>query len=198
MTLSSPINDRYFHEWFSQRIVSNPETSFCSDKNLVGYVEHLFKCEICRVYNGLTIVQVILSHEYCWFHCYSHEHSKSQNVFLRLLSHSSKNVSVFSELDHSPYPRTIWILTTNSNSVSSSPKMNCCGLALRWGRTTGLPVLSWFFSSKMTCLYSREKRDWNSCVLAREQTTGVPVLSSINSSAFHSWESQAFSSSHPE
>ena len=29
------------------------------------YVEHFFECEICRVHNGLTIVQVIISHEYC-------------------------------------------------------------------------------------------------------------------------------------
>ena len=29
------------------------------------YVEHLFECEICRVHYGMTIVQVILSHEYC-------------------------------------------------------------------------------------------------------------------------------------
>ena len=34
-----------------------------------------------------------------------------------------------------------------SNSVSSSPMMNCCGLAPLWGQTTGCPVLSWVSSS---------------------------------------------------
>ena len=86
-----------------------------------------------------------------------------------------------------------------SDSVSSSPMMNCYILAPRWKQTTGVPVLSWISSSSiMTCLCSREKRDGNSCVLAQEQTKGVSVLSSINSSAFHSWEDQALSSSHPE
>ena len=37
----------------------------------------------------------------------------SRNVFHRLLQHSSKIVFVFSALDHSPYPRMIWILKTN-------------------------------------------------------------------------------------
>ena len=39
--------------------------------------------------------------------------SISQNVFRRFLQHSSKIVFVFCALDHSPYPRMIWILTTN-------------------------------------------------------------------------------------
>ena len=34
----------------------------------------------------------------------------------------------------------------------------------------------------MTCLCSREKRDWNACAPLRGQTTGFTVLSSINSS----------------
>ena len=80
-----------------------------------------------------------------------------------------------------------------SDSVSSSTMTNYC--APRWRQTTGFPVLSWFSSSsKMTCLCSREKRDWNACAPLWGQTTGFPVLSSINSSDFHSWEEQALSS----
>ena len=40
-----------------------------------------------------------------------------------------------------------------SNSVSSSPMMNCCALAPPWGQTPGFLVLSWVSSSsKITCL----------------------------------------------
>ena len=82
-------------------------------------------------------------------------------------------------------PSRTWSLTLSkkgldpndkSYSVSSSPMMNCCGP-----------------SSKITCLvFSWEKFDWNSCVLAPVATTGVPFLSSINSSAFHSLRRPSF------
>ena len=45
----------------------------------------------------------------------------------------------------------------NSNSVSSSPKMKCCGLAPLWGQTTGIPVLSSVSSSS-----KKQKRAWSS------------------------------------
>ena len=35
MIPSSPIKDNYFHEWFSQPCISNPEISSCSDTDLV-------------------------------------------------------------------------------------------------------------------------------------------------------------------
>ena len=75
-------------------------------------VEDVFRCDICCMHNGLTIVQVILSHECCWFHRYSQKHYKSQNVLLHLLQHW-KLFSVFFALDHSPNSRMILILLTN-------------------------------------------------------------------------------------
>ena len=42
MILSSPINDRYFHECLSQPIVSKFEISSCSATSFCRYVEHLF------------------------------------------------------------------------------------------------------------------------------------------------------------
>ena len=56
-----------------------------------------------------------------------------------------------------------------SNSVSSFPMMNCCGLPPLWGSTSGVPVLSWFsFSSTIMCLvFSRKKLNWNSCPCTR-------------------------------
>ena len=94
MILSSPINDRYFHEWFSQPIVSQPEISSCSDTNLADM--SICLNEIFGVRNGIGFVK-ILSHECRWFPC----SPKSQNVLLHLLQHW-KLFSVFSALDHSP------------------------------------------------------------------------------------------------
>ena len=75
------------------------------------YVEHLFECEICRVHNGLTIVQVILSHEYCWFHCYSHKtFPKAYNVFSPFSV--TFDFFVFFAPDHSPDSQMILILLT--------------------------------------------------------------------------------------
>ena len=45
------------------------------------YVEHLFHCEIFSVLDGMLIVWVILSHEYCWFQSYRHEHSPYHRMF---------------------------------------------------------------------------------------------------------------------
>ena len=44
-------------------IFSNPEISSCSDNNLVDMSNICFECEICCICGGMTIVQVILSHE---------------------------------------------------------------------------------------------------------------------------------------
>ena len=112
MILSSPINDRYFYEWFSQPIVSNPEISSCSNTNFVDVSNIFFECEICRVHNGVTIVLVILSHEYCWFHCYSHKHSPNHRMFFLHFQKHSKFFSVFFAPDHSPDSRMILILLT--------------------------------------------------------------------------------------
>ena len=46
------------------------------------YVEHLVKCEICSIHNGILIVLEILTHECRWFHCDSHDHSPNHGMFL--------------------------------------------------------------------------------------------------------------------
>ena len=80
MILPSAISERYFHEWFSKTIFSNPEISSCSDTNLVD-MSNICLCETCVVHNGVTSVLVILSQEYGWFHCYSHKHSQVTECF---------------------------------------------------------------------------------------------------------------------
>ena len=72
------------------------------------YVEHLFKCEICCVHNGLTIVQVILHHEYCWFHCYSHEHSPNHRMFFSISWHVGNYFLSFPHLITHPIHEWSW------------------------------------------------------------------------------------------
>ena len=55
----------------------------CSDNNLAD-VSNISECEIRRVFNELTIVQIIFAHEYCWFHCYSHENLPNHKMFLSI------------------------------------------------------------------------------------------------------------------
>ena len=76
------------------------------------YVEHLFECEICCVRDGMTIVQVILSHEYCWFYRYSHEHSPNNRMFLSIFCNIWNSFLSFFALDHSPDSRMILIPLT--------------------------------------------------------------------------------------
>ena len=72
------------------------------------YVEHLFVCEICRVHNGLTIVQVNLSHDYCWFHCYRHEHSPNHRMFFRIFCNNRNSFLSFSHLIIHPIHEWSW------------------------------------------------------------------------------------------
>ena len=72
------------------------------------YVEHLFECEICRVHNGLTIVQVIFSHENCWFHCYSHEHSPNHRMFFSIFGNIWNSFLSFSHLIIHPIHEWSW------------------------------------------------------------------------------------------
>ena len=118
MTLSSPINDRYFHEWFSQPTVSNPEISFCSDTSFVDMSNICLSVRPNCVCDGLTIVQVILSHEYCWLHCYSHEHSPNQRMFLSIFCNIWNSFLSFSHLIIHPIPNDL-DSADNSNSASS-------------------------------------------------------------------------------
>ena len=83
--------------------------------------------------------------------------------------------------------------TDNSNSVSSFPTINWCGLPPLWGITTGCPDLSRGITSfTMDCavpscwVFSWKKLDWGSRVFLEEVTTGCPDLSHIEVSVFHS------------
>ena len=54
-------------------VISSPGVSSCSGANFVG-VGRSFWCVIFCVRDEMKIVQVILPHEYCWFHGYRNEH----------------------------------------------------------------------------------------------------------------------------
>ena len=68
----------------------------------------LFECEICRVHNGVSIVLVILSHEYCWFHCYSHEHSPNHRMFISIFCNIWNSFLSFSHLIIHPIHEWSW------------------------------------------------------------------------------------------
>ena len=104
------------------------------------YVEHLFKCEICRVHNGLTIVQVVRSHEYCWFHCYSHEHSPNHRMFFFIFCNICNVFCLFRTSSFTRFTNDI-DSTDNSNSASSFPMTNCWGHAFSWESISGRPDL---------------------------------------------------------
>ena len=205
MILSSPINDWYFHEWFSQPIVSNYRDLILLRHQSRGYVEHLFECEICCVHYGLTIVQVIL---FPWIllipllqpwdihqikECFS-PFSVTFKILFRLFRTWSFT-RFTNDLDS----------IDNSNSASSFPMTNCWGHASSWESTSGRPDLSRGISSFITdCVVpswkvsSWEKPGRTSCVFLQEVSSGRPDRSYVSRSVFHSWEDQARSSSHFE
>ena len=154
----------------------------------------------------MTIVQVILHHEYWWFECYRHEHSHTIECF--------SPFSVTFIEDRFCLFRT-WSFTLlendpdsvdNSDSVSSFPKMNCCGLVTLWRIRTGCPFhhevlprsqrIGLFIPS--CWVFSWKKLDWDSCAFLQEVATGCSVRSPIVLSAFHSREDQTWLSSHFE
>ena len=91
------------------------------------YVEHLLQCEICSVHNGILIVLEILTHEYCWFHCYSHK------TFTQIIEFSSPSLAtleilfcLFRTWSFTRFTNDL-DSTDNSNSVSSFPMMKFWG-----------------------------------------------------------------------
>ena len=84
------------------------------------YVEHLFECETLRVHNGLTIVHVIRSHEYCWFHCYSHKHSPNHRMFASIFCNMWNSCVFFRTWSFNRFTNDL-DSTDNSSSVSSFP-----------------------------------------------------------------------------
>ena len=126
MTCSSPIREKYFHEEFSESIVFTPQhrshlvrtpfSQIC--RTFVSVWDLLYSwCLSVRslaVRDGLTIVWVILSHEYRWFQCWRHAHSPYHRMFFAIFCNIHwRSFLPFFALDHSPYWRMIWIPTTN-------------------------------------------------------------------------------------
>ena len=176
MILSSPINDRYFHECFSQPIVSNPEISSCSDTNFVDV------SNICLCVGSVVFAMELqlfwyatLEILFCLFRTWS---------FTRFTN----------DLDS----------TDNSNSVSSFPMTNCWGLtSSRELISSGRPHLSRSVSPFLTdcAVPSRRISSWPGRTfrtILQEVLSGRPDRSYVLISVFHSWEDQARSSSHFE
>ena len=104
MTLSFPINDKYFHEWVSQTIVFNLDISFCSENNLVvisnlclGKRSVVFKMD----WQLILLIPLLQSWTF----------SKSYNVFFIFCNIWNSFLSFFAP-DHSPDSRMIFILLT--------------------------------------------------------------------------------------
>ena len=98
ITLSSPIKDKYLHEWVSQPIVSNPEISSCSDTKPADMSNMCFNVRLFCNRDWMTFVQVILSYEYCWSQCYSHEKSPNHGMFLSIFCNIWNSFLSFSHL----------------------------------------------------------------------------------------------------
>ena len=167
-------------------------------------VEHLFKCEICCVRDGMTIVQVILFHEYCWFPCYNHEHSPNHRMFLSIFCNIWNSFLSFPHLIIHPIHEWSWFhLQFLFCFIVSNDKLLWLCFSLRIN--IGSPDLSRGVTSFTTdcavpsCWVSSwEKPGWDSRVVPQEVTSGLPDRSHISVSVFHSWEDQAWSSSHFE
>ena len=106
--LSSQINDKYFHDWFSQPFICFQSWDLILLRHQFRrYVEHLFECEIRRVHNGVTIV-LLKKHEYCWFHCYSHKHSPNPRMFFSIFCNIRNCFLSFSHLIIDPIHEWSW------------------------------------------------------------------------------------------
>ena len=148
MILSSPINDIYFHEWFSQPIVSKTEISSCSDTNFADM------SNICFVRTVVFTMELQLFWKLF-----------AMNVADSIVT--AINIPQIIECS-SPSPVTLEILfclfrtwsftrftndlesTDNSNSVSSFPRTNCWGLTSSWEEISGRPDLSRSVSPYLT------------------------------------------------
>ena len=125
------------------------------------YVEHLFKCEICRIRNGMTTVLVIISNEYRWFHCHSHKHSPNHTMFFSIFCTIWNYFLFFSHLIFTKFKNDLDSVD-NSNSASSFPMTNCWGRASAWGSLSSRPDLSRTVSSFLTdyAVPSRRISSW--------------------------------------
>ena len=141
MILSSSVNDRYFHDCFSQPIVSKPEISSCSVTNFADMLNICFS-----VRSSVFTMEL-------WFWKLFPMNTADSIV-------TAINIHQIIECS-SPSPATLEILlclfrtwsftrftndldsTDNSNSVSSFPKTKFWGLATSWEMIlSGRPDLS--------------------------------------------------------
>ena len=92
----------------SQPVVLTPWDLLLFRHQSCRYVEHLFQCEVSCIRDGMTIVQMILSHEYCWFHCYSHRNSPNHRMFLSIFCNIWNSFLSFSHLIIHPIHEWSW------------------------------------------------------------------------------------------
>ena len=83
----------------------------------------------------MTSVQVILSHEYRRFQCYRHEHSPYHRMFFAVFCNIEERLCLFRTWSFTLFENDL-DSTGNSDSVSSFPMINCCGLISLWRITT--------------------------------------------------------------
>ena len=90
------------------------------------HVEHLFKCEICGISNGITVVLKILTHEYRWFHCYGHKHSPNQRMFFSISCNIGNSFLSFSHLIIYPIHEWSWFYSQFCFIVSNDEILRSC------------------------------------------------------------------------
>ena len=148
MTLSSPIKDIYFNEWFSQPIVSNPEISLFRHLNLlicrtfvsVWDLSYLWRNVDCSgnsfpwiLLNPMVQTWTFTISQNVFFSIFCDIHRRSFVSFPQLIIHFVKEWSRFHWQILIQFHRFQW--------------QNCCGLISFWGITTGYTVQSRGFTS---------------------------------------------------
>ena len=187
MMVSSPINDRYFHECFSQGIVSTLKISSCSPTNFADMSNIFF-----NVRSEVFIMEFWLSWKFF-----------PMNVAAFIVT--ATNIPQIIECS-SPSPAMLDILfclfrtssvTRFTNSVGSLPMMKFCEFAASWELTLSCcPDLSRSGSPYLTDCASPSRRvsPWwgrTCCTTLQEVLSGCPDRSCIVTSLFHSWEDLA-------
>ena len=158
MTCSSPIKDKYFHEEFSQSIVSNPKISSCSDTNFADM------SNICFIVRSFEFLMECQLSEY--FFPMNTDACSVEDMNIPHITECSSLSSVASTEDCFCHFCT-WSFTLfkndldpndNSDSDSSFPMTNCSALAPRWGQTTSLRSImsSFFFRNNVLGVLMRE------------------------------------------
>ena len=204
MIVSSPINDRYFHEYFSQPIVSKPEISSCSVTNFADMSNMCLSVRSAVFTMEFWLFWKILSQEYRWFHCYRHKHSPSHGMFFFISCNIGEIIFCLFRTQSLTRFTNDLDSTDNAKSVSSFPMTKFWGLATSWELIlSSRPHLSRSVSPFLTDCASPSRRisSWSGrtfLTFLQEVLSGCPDRSYVVVSVFHSWEDQARSSSNFE